>query len=239
LVALVAGCSTFPFRAPLRVGVTPDYPPVVTKNKGIIEGLEAELAFLLAKELHRPLEFVELRWDQQIPALLNGDIDMIMSGMSVTEERRTRIDFCEPYMKSGLMALGRRKELQRYRSWERIVKCGDEIGVKKGTTGDVFVEKNCTGSRRVLYTVPNDAALALRRRDIDLFIHDAPCVQWLASKYEADLAVVPLLLTQEDIAWGVNPRNPELKKRVNAVLEKWKANGSLMEIVKRWIPAVE
>jgi ABC-type amino acid transport substrate-binding protein len=235
---LAAGCKTVfkPFRSALRVGVTPDHPPVIMKEDGILRGLEIDFAVRLADELGRPLDLVELPWDRQITALLGGEIDLIMSGMTATDLRRVRIDFCDPYMKSGQMALVRRRDAAKIKTRDDVLYKFDRVGVKKGTTGDGFVQENCPRAQLIQYLVPNDAALAVRNRRLDVFIYDAPAIWWLASQYESDLAVVPIRLTTEDIAWGIKPGNELLKQRVNAILSEWKKDGTLQTLFNRWTP---
>ena len=239
-VFLAPGCKTVfkPFRSTLRVGVTPDYPPVVMKEDGILRGLEIDLAVRLADELGRPLDLVELPWDRQITTLLAGDIDLIMSGMTVTDLRRVRIDFCDPYMTSGQMAIVRRRDAAKVKTRDDILYTFDRVGVKKGTTADGFVQENCPRAQVVQYLVPNDAALAVRNRRLDVFIYDAPAIWWLASQYESDLAVVPIQLTREDIAWGIKPGNELLKGQINDILAHWKQDGTLQILHDRWVPNV-
>src|SRR5262245_15025232 len=95
LVALAAGCTSAAPSAPdrptnpsLRVGLAPDSPPVVFRQGPQIVGLEPDMARALAEALGRPLEFVPYEWDNLIPALLAGRIDVIMSGMTVTPARQ-------------------------------------------------------------------------------------------------------------------------------------------------------
>src|SRR5580765_8042281 len=84
---------------PLRVGITPEYPPLVFRLPDGTNGLEIDFAKALGHELGRPVEFVVLRWDQLPDALTDGKIDIIMSGMSVTKARQIRIRFSEPYLR--------------------------------------------------------------------------------------------------------------------------------------------
>ena len=237
---LSAGCKTVfkSFKSTLRVGVTPDYPPVVMKEDGILRGLEIDFAVRLADELGRPLDLVELPWDRQVSALLSGDIDLIMSGMTDTDLRRVRIDFCDSYMTSGQMALVRRKDAAKTQTRDDILYKFDRVGVKKGTTADGFVQENCPRAQLIQYLVPNDAALAVRNRRLDVFIYDAPAIWWLASQYESDLAVVPVLLTTEDLAWGIKPGNTLFKQQVNDILGEWKKDGTLQILLDRWVPNV-
>jgi ABC-type amino acid transport substrate-binding protein len=110
-------------RKPLRVGVTPDYPPIISKRGKDIIGVEADLARRLALELNRPVQFIELRWEKQIPALLAGETDIIMSGMSVTKARKVRIDFSDHYLKSGLLNMMLIEDAFRYNSLSDIMQC--------------------------------------------------------------------------------------------------------------------
>src|SRR5882757_559527 len=72
---------------PLRVGITPNLPPLAFKQNGKIVGIEADFAQQLGKELGREVKFVVLDWSDQIPDLLDGKIDIIMSGMTITKTR--------------------------------------------------------------------------------------------------------------------------------------------------------
>ncbi|HOW98648.1 MAG TPA: transporter substrate-binding domain-containing protein [Kiritimatiellia bacterium] len=232
----LAGCSTVSLHEPLRVGVTPDLPPIIAKADGRIVGLEADFARRLARELRRPVEWVELKWEDQVPALLTGRIDLIMSGMSVTEMRKVRIAFCEPYMTSGLMALTRREGAGKYRTREALLRADAKVGVKIGTTAELFAQEHFRNAQLLRYEIPHDAALALRNRTLDIYLDDAPAIFWLASKYESDLTFSRARLTEEDIAWGVSPKAAALKEQVNAILAGWREDGTLREILERWVP---
>ena len=91
----------------LLVGVTPDAPPLIYTQGDRVVGLEAELARALAKTMGKSVRFVKLEWSDLIPALLENRIDIIMSGMSMTEMRLVRIAFSTPYLRAGQMALVR------------------------------------------------------------------------------------------------------------------------------------
>jgi len=222
---------------PLRVGVTPNYPPMIFKLNEKITGLEADLAERLGRELGRPVLFVELSWDQQIPALLEGKIDIIMSGMTITEARKVRITFSEPYLKSGLLAAIRAGDSGKYTSVKTIMADFPGVGVMEGTTGEAYVRKNMSKSPRIVtVSKVGNAAAELKARRIDVFIYDAPAVVWLVSENEADLRVVRELFNEEYLGWGLRRDDPELLVRVNAALGRWKKDGTLKEAVLRWLP---
>jgi ABC-type amino acid transport substrate-binding protein len=239
---LLAACATFGTDggpAPLRVGVTPTYPPIVFRQNQELAGVEADLARRLALRLGRPLEFIDLRWEEQIPALVAGTIDIIMSGMSITEARRVRIAFSHPYLAGGLVAGFRVQDKDRYASRERILNTADTVGVIEGTTGDVFVQRNMPNARRVAFSQANDAARGLRQRTIDLFIHDGPSITWQVSTYEAELTAFAQPLNQEWLAWGVRRDDTELLQHVNDAVVEWKRDGTLNGILGKWLPPWE
>jgi polar amino acid transport system substrate-binding protein len=221
---------------PLRVGVTSDYPPIIFKQNDKFVGVEAELAHLLAKELNRPLKFVELKWKDQIPALMNGNIDIIMSGMSITRARRVRIDFTNPYLQSGQMVAMRAEDEQKYNSIDSIMGDYLAVGVIKGTTGDVFVQRKLPKARAVPVKETQNAVLALKGRRIDLFIHDAPSIVWIVSENEADIAGLWEFLDEEFLAWGVKKGDDEFLSDINTIIDKWKEDGTLDKVINKWLP---
>lgn len=222
---------------PLRVGITADIPPLIFKQGDRVAGIEAELARLLAKGLDRPLEFVELPWKHQIPALIEGRTDIIMSGMSVTKARQVRVDFAEPYFLSGLLAAVRAEDKGKYNSPEDIMKLALTVGVVDGTTGQSFVrERFPDGIMKVVGNVGQGVYELKEKRSMDVFVHDAPSIIWAVSENEPELTAYWRLLNEESLAWAVRRDNQELKKSVNGILSGWKEDGTLDRILIKWMP---
>lgn len=221
---------------PLKVGVTPILPPMIYKENGKITGVEVDFANALGEALGRPVKLVEVEWQDQIPALLEGRTDIIMSDMSITTARQLRIAFAKPYLITGQIALVRRADANRYLLGFPAMPAGT-LGVLKATTGDFLVQQEFSNSKRKEYKSGEEAATALKKNRIDLFICDAPTVWWLAGVHEADgLVAVPILLTSEQLAWGVRRSDTDLLNSVNAALDKLQASGRASQIFKRWIP---
>jgi polar amino acid transport system substrate-binding protein len=221
---------------PLKVGVTPIFPPVIYKEGGKIVGVEADFAKALGEALGRPVKFVEVSWEDQLPALTDGRTDIIMSSMSITHTRELRIAFSKPYLGIGQIALVRREDAYRYALGFPSRPYGT-IGVLKATTGDFMVQQEFSGNKRKTYKTGEDAAKALIKKKVDLFICDAPTIWWLAGMHEADsLVAVPIFLTQEQLAWGIRRSDTDLLNSVNAGLDKLQKSGRANEIIKHWIP---
>jgi ABC-type amino acid transport substrate-binding protein len=221
---------------PLRVGITSTYPPVIFRQQGQVVGIEAELAALLGTRLNRPIQFVEVEWTGQIDALLASRTDIVMSGMSITDERRARVAFSEPYFEGGLMALVRTEDLQRYETPEALLAASATVGVIEGTTGAAFAERSFPNARRVQLPRASDGALALRLRSIDIFVHDAPAMVWLLSANQEGVKLIRGYLNREQLGWAVRPADTALLADVNAALAAWKADRTLAGVLARWLP---
>ncbi len=221
---------------PLRIGVTPNFPPMIYKEGDRITGVEADFAKVLGQELGRPIKFVEVDWEDQIPALAEGRTDIIMSTMSITPARGLRVAFTKPYLLVGQTVLVRREDANDYVFGFPAVPKGT-IGVMKATTGDFLVQQEFPKSKRKEFKSAQDAARALEKKKIDLFISDSPTVWWLAGMNEVQgLVVVRVFLSQEQLAWAVAKSNPELLQSVNGALDKMQKDGRAAAIIKRWIP---
>ncbi len=220
----------------LYIGITPDYPPLIFKQNKAVAGIEADLANELGKLLNVPVKFVELPWPEQINALLADKTDIIMSGMSITDARRVRISFSDPWLQLGLMPLVRSKDALRYSRPETLLAGNANIGVQKGSTADAFVNRHYLGVNSITYLDPKDAPFYLVNRKMDVFIHDAPAVIWMASENEAELAALPYILTKETIAWGMRKDDAALLKTVNGALARWRQDGTLDRILAKWLP---
>ena len=244
IASLLAGCSWIGVSSKeekqkqrsLRIGVTANYPPFVFKTYGKLLGAEIDLARLLGQALGTEIEFVEERWEDLIPALYAGKVDLIMSGISITEARKIRINFTEPYIKIGLLSAMRSDDVPKYTSRESILNTTSWVGVMENTTGDVFVQKNLLRANRIAFQKISDAVFALKQRKIELFVHDAPAVAWMISENEASFQAYWELLNQEHLAWGIRYDDEELLEMINGIIKSWKADGTLDRVLNRWLP---
>jgi ABC-type amino acid transport substrate-binding protein len=222
---------------PLRVGVTANYPPMIFKLKGKITGLEADFAFLLGKALNREVLLVDLAWGDQINALMEGQVDIIMSAMTITEARKVRVDFSDPYLRSGLVAMMRTGDAGRYNSRKKVLESIATVGVVKGTTGEVFVRNRFLSATTVVPVEDSGKAPdLLNNRRIDLFVYDAPAIMWLVSENEATLRGLWEPLNEEYLGWAVSRENQTLLSQVNAALAVWKKDGTAKAVISRWLP---
>ena len=218
----------------LRVGVTPTFPPMVFKQGGELVGVEIDLARALGAKLGKKIAFVEVPWDNQLEALNAGKTDIIMSSMSVTTARKFIVNFSQPYSLVGQMALVRREDSQLYAFGFPMLPKGS-IGVIKGTTGEFLAQRDFPRSKRKTFSSGEEAARALVKKQIDLFISDSSLVWYLAGMHSTDgLAAVPNTLTEEQLAWAVRKTDDTLLASVNDFITQSTKDGSLMKVFRRW-----
>jgi polar amino acid transport system substrate-binding protein len=239
---LIAGCSSPPRHdvaadpKVLRVGVSVKSTPMIFKQGWEYVGVEADLAHGLGKALGKEVVFVEEDWETMIDALCENRIDIIMSAMSVTPARSYRIAFTNPYLKVGQLALTRTGEKYSY-LMNLAGQAKNGVGVKPGTTADFLVQQEFRGVKLKYYKTGENAADALVDKNIDLFISDGPMIWYLAGLYEnKGLTVMPMVLTQEQLAWGVRRADTQLLDAANAYLQKAQASGELNAVFSKWMP---
>jgi polar amino acid transport system substrate-binding protein len=228
-----------PMQSMLRVGVSPDAPPIVFMRDGRIVGVEPDLAQALSDQSRRPLALIPMEFNALIPALLDGRIDAIMSGMSVTPAREVRVAFADPYMRGGLLPGCRRSDAAKYPTRASILSTGGNVGVRSGSTAESWAQANLPYANVAVYPSIADAARELSQGRLDLIISDAPQVAWAVSEHAGTLQVLRVLLTQEDIAWAFRRDDAALRGAANAALASMRQDGRLHAILQRWIPYLD
>lgn len=236
-VALHADSTGLP--STLRIGTTASYPPLAFMQDGRFSGMEADMAAALQGRLGINTRVIILARDELIPALLNEKIDIIMSGMSVTEERSKQIRFTDPYMEVGQMALIRSEQLVQWSQPRALYADGVRVGVIENTTGAAFANDHLKAARVTQFTDIDAATRALAENDIDLFVHDAPTIWRLSAQNktrQAGLMGLYRPLTDEYLAWAVRPADTQLADTLNTQIAVMRKDGTVGRITRRWIP---
>lgn len=223
----------------LRVGVTANSPPIISKSGGQYVGVEAEFARRLAHRLGVQPQFVDMPFNQLLPALDQGKIDIIMSGMTVTALRTPLAQFCQPWGASGQSLLVRTSDLWTYSYPEVVFYLKTRIGVEKGSIAAALMKRKNPKATVTDYSSPQAAAGALKANRIDVVIADAPVIWRLGSLHPGSLTAVRKLLTTEDLAWAVRRNDTELLNAANAAIQQWRADGTLANIISSNLPLAQ
>ena len=242
---LLTGCSTTMSQPsdpnapkPLRVGVSGDNAPLIYEaGRRNFEGVEASFAKMLGQELGRPVQFVPMSFEKLIPAVQRGEVDILMSGLTVFDQRKTLVDFASPYMVSGQGILVRNDSGNFFDDPKILFLSPCRIGVERGSVGNLLAQRVNPKSTVIPYATPQKAANALSAGKVDVVIHDAP-VLWriAADNPSANYHIVPKLLSKETLAWAVRRGDTTMLKQANAALAKWRANGTLARTLRTYMP---
>lgn len=220
----------------LRVGISGTAPPIIFQEDGKPAGLEADLARELARALGKQVQFVPIFWPNLILELRDRRIDIIMAGMSVTDARKGRVAFADPYLIVGQKALIRAKDRATLGTADGVRATSRRVGVETGSTGEQYAKRHLPNAETFALPTLTAAVDALVAGQIDMVIYDSPSVQWIVNqRRDDDLFAVPGLLTTESLAWAVNKNDAELLGQVNRVLADWRTSGKLAQITARWL----
>lgn len=221
----------------IRVGTAADYPPITTLVDGKVSGVDADLAAAIGQRSGKDFEFKVMPWSSLIMALQQGDIDVIMSGMSITPERAQKVDFSVPYMEVGQMAIIRVADLSRFSSPLKILQPNVRVGYVADTTGAAYVQKFAGMTTLRSFASVEPALDALLKGEIDCLVHDS-VTSWMVDKDRRYASLMSLRnpMTKEQLAWAVDQDQPQLLEMLNSNLTQMKQDGSLEQILNKWIP---
>jgi polar amino acid transport system substrate-binding protein len=216
--------------------MTPNYPPIVFQQQGTMSGLEPDLARALGQELGRPIVFIALPWEALIASLEAGEIDVIMSGMSITEARQRRVWFVQPYLRLGQMAIVRKTDLIELGSPELLYRTDRRVGFVAETTGEDLVKSKIPHAQYVAVTSADEGLQALRQGQIDAFVHDA-VTAWRVGNQAAQDTIEGLFspLTEEYLAWAVHKNDAALHRELDALVTRWRRSGRLRDMFGTWL----
>src|SRR5919109_1431876 len=219
-----------------RIGIAPDYQPLAYKFRGLLVGMEVDFANQLGKELDKHITFVETPWSELIPALVEDKIDIIMSGMSITDDRAQLVSFTEPYMQIGQMALVRARDQASFSNLESFFDTTARVGFVSQTTGEQVAQAIFFKATLVPQPTVEDGVAALRQRVIDILIHDAPTV-WRIGGNPAEKELLGLYwpFSEESLAWAVRKSDVPLQFALSRQVKEWKRSGRLQLLLSHWI----
>ncbi|MEN8183804.1 MAG: transporter substrate-binding domain-containing protein, partial [Myxococcota bacterium] len=162
-------------RGELRVGLSGSQPPLnMTSRSGSIIGLEVDLIRALASSMGLEARLVPKPFAELLPALEAGEVDLVLSGMTITPERNARVAFAGPYLISGKSVLTRSKEIASAENATALDGADRTYAALAGSTSEAFV-RDVLPRASLVATPDYDAAVALVMGDeVDALVADYP-----------------------------------------------------------------
>ena len=209
------------------------FPPYeMTTDSGEFEGIDIETAQAIAEKLGLELQIDDMDFDAALLAVQQGKSDMVMAGVTVTDERQNVMDFTDSYA-TGIQSIIV-KEDSDIASVDDLA--GKKIGTQRGTTGYLYCSDDFGDENVVAYDDGLTAVQMLNNGQVDCVVIDnAPAKEFIAAN--PGLKLLDTAYVEEDYAIGVGKGNTELKDAINTALEELKADGTLQAIVDKYITA--
>lgn len=209
------------------------FPPYeMTTDSGEFEGIDIETAQAIADKLGLELQIDDMDFDAALLAVQQGKSDMVMAGVTVTDERQNVMDFTDSYA-TGIQSIIV-KEDSDIASVDDLA--GKKIGTQRGTTGYLYCSDDFGDENVVAYDDGLTAVQMLNNGQVDCVVIDnAPAKEFIAAN--PSLKLLDTAYVEEDYAIGVGKGNTELKDAINTALEELKADGTLQAIVNKYITA--
>lgn len=231
----------------LVLGLSADYPPFEFKKNGQIVGFDVDVAQLIAQDLGRNLEIQDMDFGSLIPSLQSGRIDLVMSGMTINEERKKNVLFSSIYFESSFAII--LPSAYPFSTWKDLA--GKKVGVQLGSTVENYAkEKAASVSDLQVVALARYPTLIqeLKSERLDgVIAEETQAVSF--AQANPGLKSVVLGQTQSKtldkqsehlegyaIALGRdNSNNAELLVKINACLEKYRKQGTLDALKLKWL----
>ena len=217
----------------LRIATEGAYAPWnFLDDSGAPAGFEIELGNAICAQAELTCEWIINDWDSIIPNLLAGNYDLIMAGMSITEERRQSIDFTENYFPPDPS----RFVATAGSSLDFANLSGVRIGVQGGTIQASHAEQNFGANNTVVAFTTADQAMAdLAAGNLDTILADGAYLEPVVAASGGGIEFVgEEIMIGEGIGGGIRKDDAELKATINEAIGALKKDGTVDELIAKW-----
>ena len=224
-------------RGELRVGFESGYVPFeMTNKKGEFIGFDMDFGRRLAKSMGVKFVPINTAWDGIIPALMTGKFDIIMGGMTITQERNLKVNFAEPYIVVGQTILLNKKLKDRVISYKDINNPKYIVTSRMGTTGEQAIKNYIPKATYKGFESEAEAGLEVINGKADALVYDLPFCGFLYGSQGKDKTIfLSDPFTYEPLAWAINKGDPDFLNYLNNFLRQTKGDGFYDRMYKKWI----
>jgi polar amino acid transport system substrate-binding protein len=221
---------------PLVVAMELQFPPFeMAEADGTPTGISVDMAYALGEYLGRPVVIENTSWTGLIPSLQSEKADLVISSMSVTEEREKVVDFSIPYAASGVTLLINKDS--SVKSYKDLSSEGVVVAVKSGTIGAIWAKDNIPDSNIRIFDEVAACALEVSQGKADAFIYDGLTTFELQKKFPDSTFVNLENLPGTLGGWGMAMKmgDTELKAQCDAFIMEYRKSGGFEELEKKYL----
>lgn len=223
----------------VRIATNPFNVPFETSIGVNVEGFDVDLGEAIAKDLGYPTKWIQpTEFEKVFEYLKTGQVEMIISTVAITEERKKEFAFSDPYFVSS-NTIARRLDNNEIKDLPSLA--GKRVGVQTGRTGDRFMTSQKTAANVILtrYKTLDDALGALNRGEIDAVIGDKPIMTYsIAKNYSTNLLPTDVELTRNQFAVVVRLNEIKLLAKINETIARLKRSNELVAWDQKWMGKV-
>ncbi|HBQ87410.1 MAG TPA: hypothetical protein DER33_01795 [Syntrophomonas sp.] len=225
-------------KAALVAGSSLDFPPFEFKEGDEVVGFEIDLIKALEEISGEEITVKDISFDQLFPSLRSGEVDMIISGITIVEQRKEIVDFTMPYFDWGQIILTRKDSSQDL-TLEDLAgkKIASQAGSYPGELLDDFQE-NHPGTQIKFYDELEDVWTAVEKGEVEAaLVPHAPTAYYLTRHKDCNLQMTGKVFASQPSGIAVQKGNQELLTKLNNSLETIKKNGTYDRIYEKWFGA--
>lgn len=224
-------------RGELRVGFESGYVPFeMTDKKGNFIGFDMDFGRRLAKSMGVKFVPINTAWDGIIPALMTDKFDIIMGGMTITQERNLKILFADPYIVVGQSILLNKKHEGKVLSYKDLNDPKFILTSRMGTTGEQAIKKYIPKATYKGFESEAEAGLEVINGKADALVYDLPFCGFLyGSQGRGKTIFLNEPFTYEPLAWAINKGDPDFLNYLNNFLRQSKGDGFYEQVYNKWI----
>lgn len=221
--------------SPLIVAMELAYPPFETKDEaGNPSGISVDFAKAFSESIGREIKIVNIAWEGLIPSIQTGKVDMIVSSMSITEERKGVVDFSIPYANSLLGILVNKDS--NITKFEDLNQKGKRVAVKAGSTGFIFAKANLDKAEIITLADESACVTEVVQGKADGFFYDQLTIYRNSLKHK-DTTRAIFVPFQKNEMWGVAVKkgNTDLLNQINEFILKFTSEGGFERLSEKYL----
>ena len=219
----------------LRVAMELAYPPVETKDDaGNPEGLAVDFIRDFGAAYGYDVQIENTAWDGLIPSLQSDKADLVISSMTITDERKQSVDFSDAYAMAQLAILANADS--GVASIDDLNQPGKKVAVKTGSTGDVYATKNLTNAEIVRLADESACVTEVVQGKADGFLYDQLTI-YRNHQANPDTTEAVFIPFQDAEEWGIAVKkgNTELLNQLNAFIAQSKTDGEFDRLTEKYL----